>query len=207
MEIREVTTYHKNAPFSGYGIWIVFEMRYRKAQLLHPIHLTELILSEYEYVQSSGNQLWPENQTGITNGFSFERFKSKFKERVEFFIRNKKTFPVQLVARVIEELDGCSSQEAMRFLASHSEKEYNKPVSTLFNKANREYNIAEEVDLSNYRGRQLVILNAFKENGQASIYQITHLVTGKLKTKSDVGRVVTYFVHRLAAQGILEIVA
>lgn len=207
MEIREVTTYNKNAPFTGYGIWIVFEMRYRKAQLLHPIHLTELILTEYEFVSSSGNQLWPENKTGIANAFNFERFKKSFKERVEFFIRNKKTFPVQLVVKVIEELDGCTSQEAMRFLASHTQQEYNKPVSTLFNKANREYNLAEDVDLSNFRGRQLVILNAFKENGQASIYQITHLVTGKLKTKSDVSRVVTYFVHKLASQGILEIAA
>lgn len=205
MEIREVTTYNKNAPFSGYGIWIVFEMRYRQAQLLHPIRLTELILTEYDFIRSSGNSLWPENKTG--NSFDFERFRRSFKERVELFIRNKRTFPVQLVTNVIAELDKCSNQEAMRFLASHTQQEYGKPVSTLFNKANREYNLAENVDLSEYRGRQLVILNAFKENGQASIYQITHLVTGKLKTKSDVSRVVTYFVHKFASQGILEIVA
>jgi hypothetical protein len=206
MEIREVTVYNKKkAPFSGYGIWLVFEMKYRQAQLLHPVHLTELILGEYDFVRSSGNCLWPVNNTG--NSFDFERFRKSFKERVELFVKNKKYFPVQLVANAIAELDECSYKEALTFLASHSSKEYNKPVSTLFNKANREYNLAENVDLLQYKGRQLVILNAFKENGQASIYQITHLVTGKLKTKSDVGRVVTYFIHKFASQGVLEIVA
>jgi hypothetical protein len=205
MEIREVTTYNKNAPFSGYGVWVVFEMKYRRAQLLHPIHLTELILGEYDYIRSRGKCLWPENETG--SSFNFERFRKSFKDRVELFVKNKKTFPVQLVSNVIAELDKCSTTEAMRFIASHTTKEHNKSVSTLFNKANREYNLAKNVDLSHYKGRQLVILSAFRENGQASIYQITHLVTGTLKTKSDVGRVVTYFIHKFAARGILEIVA
>lgn len=205
MEIREVTTYNKSSPFSGYGIWIVFEMKYRKTQLLHPIHLTEMILTEYEYVQSVGNSLWPNDETG--GMFNFERFRERFKARVEFFVKNQKTFPVQIVTKVLAEMDSISEKEAVRFIASFTSQEYGKPVSSLFSKTNREYAIAENVDLSNYRGRQLVILSAFKEHGQSSIYQITHYVTGKLKTKSDVSRVVTYFIHKFASQGILEIAA
>lgn len=205
MEIREITTYHEKAPFTGYGIWIVFEMKYRKAHLIHPIHLTELILSEYEYVRSSGNSLWPFNNA--CNSFNFDRFKAEFKKRVETFIRTGKSFPVQTVTKIISEMDNISIEEATRFIGSFTSSEYNKPVSTLFNKANREYALSKDADLSKFRGRPLAVLTAFKENGPASIYQITHLVNGRLKTKSDLGRVVTYFVHKLTSQGVLEIVA
>jgi len=205
MEIREVTQYNEKAPFTGYGIWVVFELKYRKAHLLHPIHLTELMLSEYEYVRASGNCLWPINNTGTS--FNFERWKKSFKDRVLFFIEHNRSFPVQLVAKTIAELDEISLEEAIRFLGSLTQSEAGKPKPKLFTKANMEYALREDVDISNMRGRPLAIVTAFKENGPASIYQITHLVKGKLKTKSDLSRVVTYFVHKLTAQGILEIVA
>ncbi len=205
MEIREVTTYNEKAPFTGYGIWIVFELKYRKAHLLHPIHLTELMLSEYEYVRSSGNCLWPFNSTG--NSFNFERWKQSFKDRIAFFIEHKRSFPLQLVAKVISEIDNITVEEAIRYIGSLSQSEAGKPAPMLFTKANIEYALRKDADVSEMRGRPLAIVNAFKENGPASIYQITHLVKGKLKTKSDLSRVVTYFVHKLASQGILEIVA
>lgn len=206
MEIREVTTYNPDAPFKGYGIWILFEYKYRKVQLLHPVFLTELILSEYEYVKSSGNSLWPINTSGIENSFHWERFKAKFKERVKHFAENQKSFPVQLVAKVIAEMDGVTEKEAVRWIGSFTESVAGKPAPLLFNKANREYALNKDVKLSEYRGRILTILTIFNETGPASIYQITHLAQGRLKTKSDVGRVVTYFVNKLASQGILEIV-
>lgn len=205
MEIREVTTYNEKAPFTGYGVWVVFELKYRKAHLLHPIYLTELMLSEYEYVRSSGNCLWPINNTGTS--FNFEKWQHDFKNRVAFFIENKRSFPIQLVAKVIAEIDKTSIEEAIRFLGSLTESVAGKSAPKLFTKANIEYALREDADISNVRGRPLAIVNAFQENGPASIYQITHLVKGKLKTKSDLSRVVTYFVHKLTAQGILEIVA
>lgn len=204
MEIREVTTYNEKAPFTGYGIWVIFEMKYRKAHLLHPVHLTELMLSEYEYVQSSGNCLWPFNNTG--NSFNFERWKQNFKDRVAFFIQHKRSFPVQLVAKVISEIDGITVEEAVKYIGSLTQLESGKATPTLFTKANIEYVLRKDADISLMRGRPLAVVNAFQENGPASIYQITHLVKGKLKTKSDLSRVVTYFVHKLTAQGILEIV-
>lgn len=205
MEIREVTQYNRDAPFTGYGVWIIFELKYRKAQLIHPVHLTELILSEYELVRSSGNSLWPTNKTG--SSFNFEKFKQDFKDRVKFFIEHKRSFPLQTVARVIAELEDISTEEAIRIIGGMTESEAGKPTPMLFSKANRQYALREDVDLSKIRGRPLAVVNAFKENGPASIYQITHLVKGRLKTKSDLSRVVTYFVHKLTSQGILEIVA
>lgn len=204
MEIREITTYHKDAPFTGYGIWIVSEMKYRKAQLLHPVALTELILSEYEFVSSSGNCLWPFNNTG--SSFSFDRFLLHFKERIKFFINNGRTIPVQSVAKALAEFEGTTVKETMTYLGSLTSSEYNKPVSTLFTKANRSYVVSSSTEISKYRGRQLQILEVLKENEPASIYQLTHLVQGRLKTKLNEGRVVTYFINKLASQGVIEIV-
>jgi hypothetical protein len=203
MEIREITTYNEKAPFSGYGIWIVWEMKYRKAHLLHPVHLTELILSEYEYVKSSGNMLYPFNQTKTS--FNLERFKKSFKERVQFFVEHHRTFPVQLVSKVIAELDSTSEEEAIKIIGDFS-SDGEGHTTALFDKANRTYCLSKDADISTFRGRQRVILNAFEENGPSSIYQITNLVDGRLKTKSKISRVVTYFVHRLTYQGILNIV-
>lgn len=205
MEIREVTQYHKDAPFSGYGIWIVFELKYRKAHLLHPVHLTELMLNEYEFVRASGSCLWP--IANDSSSFNFDRWKKDFKARVAFFVEHKRSFPLQTVAKVISEIDGISTEKAIAYIGSFSISEGGKPTPMLFDKANRSYALREDVDLTQFRGRQLALVNAFKENGPSSIYQITHLVKGRLKTKSDLGRVVTYFVHKLTAQGILEIVA
>lgn len=205
MEIREVTQYHKDAPFSGYGVWILFELKHRKTQLLHPIHLTELILSEYEIIKGSGSSLWPVNKTG--SSFNVDKFKQDFKDRVKWHINNGHGFPVPLVAKVIAELDDISQEEAIAVIGAMTEHRAGKRAPSLFNKANRSYALRENVDTSKVRGRPAVIVTAFKENGPASIYQIAHLVDGRLKTKSDLNRVVTYFVHKLTSQGILEIVA
>jgi hypothetical protein len=206
MEIREVTQYNEKVPFTGYGLWIIFELRYRKAHLIHPIHLTELMLSEYELVRASGNQLWPINTTG--SSFNFDRWKKEFKSRVEFFVKHQRSFPVQTVARVIAELDGIEVREAIAWIGSFTEGSVGaKPAPMIFNKANREYGFRKDADISKLRGRPLEVVNIIKENGPASIYQITHLAKGKVDTISDLGRVVTYFVHKLTAQGILEVVA
>jgi hypothetical protein len=206
MEIREVTTYNERAPFTGYGVWVVFELVGRKAQLIHPIHLTELMLSEYEYVQSCGNSLWPYNNTGTS--FNVDRFKRNLKERIEFFVRTKKSFPIQTVAKIIAELDEIEVSEALKYISSLGVEatEDEKPVSMAMDKASREYSLRKDVDISNIAGRPRVIVEVIRESGPASIYQITHLVTGRLKTKCGISRTVTYFVHKLASQGILEIV-
>lgn len=205
MELREVTQYNRDAPFTGYGIWIIFELRYRKAHLLHPVHLTELMLSEYELVKASGNCLWP--ITKPDTSFNWEKFKQDFKDRVKFFIEHNRSFPLQMVAQVISEMDDISVSEAIQVIGSYSISEGGKPTPILFDKANRSYALAEDVDLRYFRGRKHALLTVFKENGPSSIYQITHLCKGRLKTKSDLGRVVTYLVHRLTIEGVLEIVA
>jgi hypothetical protein len=205
MEVREITQYVEKTPFKGYGIWIIFELKYRKAHLLHPVHLTELMLSEYELVRASGFSLWPFNQSNLT--FNKEKFVKHFKERVQLFVKLKRSFPVQTVAAVIAEFDGIEVKEALAWIGLQTKSESTESAHILFNKANREYAIRKGADLSKIKGRPAAIVEVLKANGPASIYQITHLVQGRLKTKSKLSRVVTYFVHKLTSQGILDIVA
>lgn len=205
MDIREFTTYSEKSPFTGYGVWIVLEEKGRKAHLLHPVHLCELIVSEYEFVSSSGSTLWPYNKTGTT--FNASRFVESFKSRIAFFLENGRSFPIQAVAKALAEFEEITLEEAMLFIGNASVNEYGESISRISNKANREYALKEGVDITMFNGRPYALLSAFKEHGPASIYQITSLVDGKLKTKSDLSRVVTYFVNKLASQGILEIVA
>jgi hypothetical protein len=118
----------------------------------------------------------------------------------------KRPFPINTVARALSELDNIELEEAMRFIGQTTVNEFGESVSKLSTKANREYVLREGVDPELFKGRQRALLCAFREHGSASIYQITTAVEGKLKTKSDLSRVVTYFVNKLASQGILEIV-
>lgn len=205
MEIREITQYNSDAPFTGYGVWIVLEFRDRKAHLIHPVHLTELMLTEFDFKKSCGGTLWPINTTG--SSFNSGRFLRDFKERIKMYIERKRSFPVQLAARIIAEMDEIELSESLTLIGSMTQSEAGKAVPIVFSKANRAYALGENVDLLKYTGRVRVILEAFKEVDSASIYQISHQVKGKLKTKSELGRVVTYLVHKLAAEGILQIIA
>src|SRR5579862_9522262 len=140
MEIREVTQYNEKAPFTGYGLWIVFELKHRKAQLIHPIYFTELILSEYEYVKSSGGCLWPTNNTKTS--FNLEKFKRDFKSRIRFMLENKRPFPVQIVAKIIAELDEITEKEAIALINSMNNMvsaELGVPTSITLDKANLEF--------------------------------------------------------------------
>ena len=163
-------------------------------------------MREYEFVTSVGNCLWPNNTTKTQ--FNFDRFLSNFKNRIGFCLQHGKSFPVNTVAKALAELENTSVEEALGFIGKESvDKETGESIASLSTKANREYAIREGVDLSKFNGRQYALLCAFKEHGQASVFQITSLVEGKLKTKSSLSRVVTYFVNKLTSQGILEIVA
>jgi len=164
-----------------------------------------LVVSEFEFVKSSGQTLWPVNATGIS--FNAARFMSSFKRRIAFFLENKRPFPVQTVAKALAGLEEIELDEAMRFIGSLSVNEYGESISRLSNKTTREYGLRSGIDDTRFNGRQLAIVRAFKEYGPASIYQITAKLEGKLQTKSDPGRVVTYFVNKLASQGVLEIIA
>lgn len=209
MEIREVTQYNEKAPFTGYGLWIVFELKHRKAQLIHPIYFTELILSEYEYVKSSGGCLWPNNNTKTS--FNIDKFKRDLKSRIRFMLENKRPFPVQVVAKIIAELDSISEREALDLIKSMNNSvsaELGIPTSITLDKANLEFRLRKDADTSSIKGRPLAIVEVLKETGEsASMYRINHLVNGRLKTKCKLSRAVTYFVNKLVAQGILEIVA
>lgn len=203
MEIRELTLYNEKSPVTGYSCWIVVEHG-RRVQLLHPYHLTELILTEYEFKIANGEQMWPENGTGC--GFSASRFIQSFKKRIAFFLENKRPFPVQTVAKTLAAFEEISVDEAMAFIGSLSVNEFGESISCVSNKANRVYDIKPNVDLRKYfQTRPGAILNALKEHGPSTIYTITSLVDKTLKTKSDKARVVTYFVNKLASEGILEI--
>jgi len=204
VEIREVTTYNPNAPFDGYGVWVVFEQRYHKVCLLHPVTLSKLNLEEYEYVRASGNSLWPFNNTNTS--FNVERFLKNFKERIKFFIDNEKSIPAELCATVISELQDISMEGARRIineLGLESEEE----VIYSLDKKDRKFNLRENANYEKVRGRPLAIIEALREHGPASMKKITELVDGKLKTRCKLSRAVTYFVNKLTSQGILEIVA
>ena len=204
MELREITTYNDKSPTMGYGIWLVMAEQNRQAHLLHPIYLTEMYMREYEYKKSVGGCLWPNNTTKSV--FNRDRFSSLFRERISVCMKLKRPFPINTVARALSELDNIELEEAMRFIGQTTVNEFGESVSKLSTKANREYVLREGVDPELFKGRQRALLCAFREHGSASIYQITTAVEGKLKTKSDLSRVVTYFVNKLASQGILEIV-
>ncbi len=204
MDIREFTTYSESSPVCGYGIWIVIEEG-KRIHLLHPIHLAELIITEYEFKSGSGNTLWPINSTGCV--FNSSRFISSFKERIAFFVENGRSFPIQTVAKAIAEFEEIPFDKAMSYIGSLSVDEFGESISRISDKANRVYRVNDSVDINSYRGRAFALLSAFKANGPASIYQITPLVDGKLKTKTDLSRVVTYFVNKLASEGVLQIVA
>lgn len=205
MDIREFTTYNPKSPFTGYGLWIVLQEGGGKAHLLHPVHLCELIVSEYEFKTSSGLSVWPLNCTGTT--FHAARFVDSFKKRIKFFLENERSFPTQTVAKALAFFEDISHEEALAFIGKSAINEYGESISPVANKTTREYALAESVDLSRFKGRKLVILSAFKEYGPASIYSITSLVEGTLNTVTDKCRVVTYFVNKFAAEGILQIVA
>lgn len=215
MEIREITTLHKNAPFKGYGVWVVFETRLRKAHLFHPVTFTELFLSEYEFVRSCGNCLWPFNNSG--SNFNVQKFYANFLERVEFFVKNKKSFPVNLVAQVISEVGELSMENSMKFIQNlyskvlqqmpeeTTEEQIQKELS--FDKHTRVFKFKEGADTQKVKGRPLAIVEALKQDGPATMLEITERVSGTLKTKCKLSRTVTYFVNKLTSQGILEIVA
>lgn len=207
MEIREITIEHPHAPFDGFGVWFVFEMRYRKAQLLHPVTFTELILAEYEFVRSRGKSLWPVNTSGTT--FDLGKFIKRLEERIESCVKSRRSFPIQLVAKALAELKDISHEDALfqiGEIGKTSNVMWDDNPEILLNKGSREYRINPDADISGIQGRPLTILQILQENGSASIYQLTHLATGRLKTVSGVSRVVTYFVNKMTSQGILEIV-
>lgn len=204
MEIREVTSYSDKTPFTGYGVWMVFELKYRKVLLLHPVYLTEVILREYEYVSSVGKCIWPFNET--SGSFNLERFTNNFKERIKLAIVSKKSFPIQTAAKALAELQETTQEEALAYIVSLNVSTTGKPVSVTLDKVSKTFTLSKEANIENIRGRPLAIVEALKENGPANIYQIVHLVDGKLKTKCDLRRAVVYFVNKLASQGILEII-
>jgi hypothetical protein len=206
VDIREFTTYNEKSPITGYGVWIVLEAG-RRAHLLHPVNFSELIITEYEFHSSSGRTIWPVNATGCP--FNASRFMESFKKRIAFFMENGRPFPLQSVAKAIAGLEDISFDEALDMIRGLAvdEKGNSLSVSRSSDKVNRIYRLDPEVDLDKFYGRPRVILQAIKESGPISIYKLTSLVEGKLVTKTDKNRVVTYFVNKLASQGILEIVA
>jgi hypothetical protein len=203
MEIREITQYHEHAPFTGYGVWIVIEEKDHKARLLHPVYLTELFIKEYDYAKVCGNSLWPTNDASNTT-FNYRRFVQRFKERVGIFAKKGKAFPVQSVAKALAYFDDIPVVKALEVISKLLAKSEQDP--RLSDKSSREYRIVEKVDIGLVRGRPKAILDVLRENGAANIYQITSLVEGRMKTKLNVGRVVTYYVNKLTSQGALEIV-
>lgn len=205
MDIREFTTYSENSPITGYGVWIVLDQGNNRTQLLHPFLLTELVVTEYEFKTGSGETLWPKNSSGVP--FNASKFLQTFKNKIAFFLENGRPFNIHLVAKALSFFEETTIEEAMSFIGTLSkESEPGESTSRLSNKAQRVYRIREEADLLKIKApRQKAIIEALK-SGPASIYQIISLVDGKLKSKSDLNRVVTYFVGKLTSQGILEIV-
>ena len=206
IEVREITTYNEDSKINGYGIWVVVEQINRRTHIIHPVSMSELYMTEYEYAKAVGKCLWPYNNTPYS--FNKERFVDNFKNRIETLLKINKSFPVNTVVKVLCELDNMTALKAMQFIGVNSiDAETGESINKLSNKTNRIYDLKEGVDIRQFTGRQYALLKTFQEHGSASIYQITSLVEGKLKTKSSLSRVVTYFVNKLASQGILEIVA
>lgn len=204
VDIREFTTYNENSPVSGYGVWVLIESTGKKAHLLHPILFTELIVTEYDYRKGSGATLWPINTSGVK--FDASRFVEAFKKRIAFFLENERSFPINTVAKALAEFEEITFIEAVDFINKLSINDLGESISQKSNKANRVYKLREDCPPITFGGRPLALVQDIKENGPASIYQITSRIEGKLKTRTDLARVVTFFVNKLTAQGILEIV-
>jgi hypothetical protein len=203
VEIREFTTYHEKSPITGYGIWIVIEEGGRRVHLLHPFSLSELIVNEVDFVQNAGAPLWPVNATGIS--FSASKFMEKFKKRIAFFIENKRPFNMNVVAKALAGMEEITHEEAMKMISELIPPDDNSRIGEMTNKSNRVYRVSRDADLSKLQGRPRALIDVLLEHGPASIYQLTSLADGRLKTKTDMRRVVTYFVNKLSAEGILEL--
>jgi hypothetical protein len=205
MNIQEFTTYHESSPVLGYGVWIVIGRENGSVHLLHPVALSELHVSEYEFRQNSGATLWPVNNSGIK--FNASRFSEAFKHRILFFLENERSFPIQTAAKALAEFEEISLKEALDFIGKNSLDEDGNFKNRVVDKANREFKLTDKFKVLMVYGRKRVILQAFLDHGPASIQTIISLVDGKLVTKSDQVRVVTYLINNMAAQGILEIVS
>jgi len=210
VEIIEFTTYSEKSPFTGFGVWILLEKNDGKAHLLHPIHLCELTVREFEFCTSVGNSIWPVNSTG-TN-FSASKFIESFKNRIAFFLEIERAFPIQTVAKALAFFEDISVESALDYIKSslnesdeYLKKDGSERKARAVNKSTREFRLSDDPGIKKLSPREKVILEALKENGPASIYSITSLVDKTLKTKSDKARVVTYFVNKMLSEGVLEI--
>lgn len=205
MDIQEFTTYNDNSPVTGFGVWLVLERTGKKVHLFHPVYFSEIIVTEYDFRCGAGATLWPVNASGV--GFNAERFSKSFKNRIAFFLDNGRSFPINTVAKALAEMEEISLDEAMSYIGKLSVNELGESISRISNKTYRVYQVLDQKKALKLGGRPSTIVKDILENGPASIYQLTSRIEGKLTTKTELGRVVTYFVNKLVSQGILEVVS
>jgi hypothetical protein len=202
VEIRGIYLETEKAPHTGQAVYIVVEQHGKKFFLLCPWTLQEFEISTEEFRRGAKESYWPENTSGVK--FDVQKLVNRIKLNVQAFALKKRTFPTTTVIKVITELGGMTTAEVEALIKSALPEDGRS--TTRQNKLGKQFRLAKGINLAEYRGRQKVVLEAFKEVGIASIHVIVDKVQGKLKSKLDHERVVTYFVNQYHSKGILELV-
>jgi hypothetical protein len=116
----------------------------------------------------------------------------------------KLNFPTRTVMKVLAELEHLPMQEVEEFIKNSI------PLDTVNKskqaKVSKQYRLTATADITGIRGRARVVLDTLRELKHASIHLLVDQVQGKLKTKLNLERVVTYFINLYERQGIVEVI-
>lgn len=203
VEVRGIHLENEKAPATGHAVYVVVEQSNRKVLLLYPWNLQEFEISAEEFRTGVKESYWPTNTSGLK--FDVQKLVDRIKLNVQAFALRKRTFPTNTVVKVLIELGQMSPAQVESWVMAALPEESFTTVRQR-GKIGKQYRLAKDVNLSEYRGRPLVVLEAIQELGEASIRTIVDAVQGKLKSKLDHERVVVYFVNKFYSQGVLELI-
>lgn len=202
MEIRVVDCDMENAPVAGRSVYVIVASNDHEVYLFHPWSLTEFMMRGLKYRKSVGDQLWPVNNSGLK--FDVHKLVFVIQRKITEFANANRSFPTHTAMKVIAELSGQDIGKVEAWVHNNLPEATRAQQRTY--KVNRQYRLSKDADISKFKGRPKVVLESIKELKIGTVHSILANVSGKLKTKLDQERVVTYFVNRFHAQGILEIV-
>jgi hypothetical protein len=201
VEVRGIHLDNEKAPTTGHAVYVVVEQSNRKVLLLYPWNLQEFEISAEEFRTGAKESYWPENTSKLK--FDVHKLVDRIKQNVQAFALRKRTFPTSTVIKVLCELGEMTPPDVESWVMAALPEDSKSSVRQ--QKIGKQYRLSKNVDLAEFRGRQLVVLEAIRDLGEASVHVIVDAVQGKLKSKLDHERVVTYFVNKFHSQGILEL--
>jgi hypothetical protein len=185
---------------TGRSLYIIIEEAGNKVHILHPWTLEERYISRAAYLNGMGPTYWPENNSG--DFFSVQKVADRLHLLIQDFALRKKAYPARTVMRALADLTGKTFEQVDEIVqaALPAQAKSNAQVT----KTGRQFRLAPSTDIKDFRGRPRVILDVIAELKQSSIPVIVEKVQGRMTSKLDHDRVVTYFVNKFVKEGILE---